>query len=40
MAEKKGDELKNKEKEQHELFPTKLAQDGSLIVNLLQVGLI
>ncbi|XP_050055489.1 uncharacterized protein LOC114120460 isoform X5 [Aphis gossypii] len=36
MAEKKGDELKNTEKEQHKLFPTKLAQDGSLIVNLLQ----
>jgi len=40
MAEKKGDELKNTEKEQHKLFPTKLAQDASLIVNLLQVGTI
>jgi len=40
MAEKKGDELKNTEKEQHKLFPTKLVQDPSLIVNLLQVDTI
>jgi len=37
MAEKKGDELKNSKEEQHDLFPKKLSQDTSLIVNILQV---
>lgn len=37
MAEIKGDELKNTENEQHELFPTKPERNTSLIFRTLQV---